>query len=558
MLMRMPSFLAVWATPIGSVAPVVFLPSESSTTSAGARFWPGLTFSPLGPNALCSALTDTLSASPIAVPPCACSESSASLTWVRSVVGLTSSRAAWSKVTSPSRTCLGILPTNCLAALRAAVMRSGLTSVAVIDPDVSVASMIAPCSRVVDASTRGRARAKMSSAVESSSSTAGTWRRQLGVLETTLASRSTLVKRTAYFVRRRCMSTYTAASTGMISSPSRTSGHWKVIAAPVPGAWPAAAATRRGRQHHVVHARVTQELGDLAALLGRRGGEALAQLARAGVGLDLATGLGVDEGEHAHGRELELARVADLDGEHGVAGAQRAQRVEPILRPAEVGDEDDEAAVAGHAAGAAQRRAQRGVAAALGRRLLAQGDEQAEQAGAALTRRQRDRLVAAERVDAEAVGALARQLADDQGHALGDVGLAPVGGAEVHRGGVVDQQPGGQRPLGHGHAHVGLAHARGHVPVDLAHVVARHVRPDGGELDAAADARRAVLAGHDPLDPARQGQIHARSRPAGVGPGPGRSGVRSRTWGRVTRRPRARRSSGGERPARPGRGSRRW
>jgi len=46
----------------------------------------------------------------------------------------------------------------------------------------------------------------MSSAVESSSSTAGTWRRQLGVLATTLASRSTLVKRTAYFVRRRCMS----------------------------------------------------------------------------------------------------------------------------------------------------------------------------------------------------------------------------------------------------------------------------------------------------------------------------------------------------------------
>src|SRR6185369_10209873 len=161
----------------------------------------------------------------------------------------------------------------------------------------------------------------------------------------------------------------------MISSPSRTSGHWKLIAVPVPRAWPTAAATRprstapRGpRAHH--------------AAAGPPGGEALAQLARAGVGLDLAAGLGIDEGEHAHGRELELARVADLDGEHGVAGAQRPQRVKPVLRPAEVGDEDDEATLAGHAAGAAQRRAQRGAAAALGRRLLAQGDEQAEQARA--------------------------------------------------------------------------------------------------------------------------------------------------------------------------------
>ena len=128
-----------------------------------------------------------------------------------------------------------------------------------------------------------------------------------------------------------------------------------------------------------------------------------------------------------------------------------------------------------------------------------------------------------------------RQLADDQGHALGDVGLAPVGGAEVHRGGVVEQQPGGQRPLGHGHAHVGLAHARGHVPVDLAHVVARHVRPDGGELDAAADGPGAVLAGHQALDAARQRQIEraqqAGGRRARV---PADPAVRSRTWGRVT------------------------
>src|SRR3712207_9255581 len=48
---------------------------------------------------------------------------------------------------------------------------------------------------------------------------------------------------------------------------------------------------------------------------------------------------------------------------------------------------------------------------------------------------------------------------------------------------------GGQRALADVHANVGLAQARGRVPVDVADIVAGEVRPDHGQLGARADLR---------------------------------------------------------------------
>ena len=85
--------------------------------------------------------------------------------------------------------------------------------------------------------------------------------------------------------------------------------------------------------------------------------------------------------------------------------------------------------------------------------------------------------------------------------------LRLVGGAERHRRGRVEHEPGGQRPLAHVHAHVRLLHARGHVPVNVAHVVARVVRADHRQLGSGAHLRRQVLARHEALDAAQDGEV---------------------------------------------------
>ena len=215
-----------------------------------------------------------------------------------------------------------------------------------------------------------------------------------------------------------------------------------------------------------------------------------------------------------------LARVADLDRQHAVAGAQRAHAALPVALAAEVGHQHDQPALAGDGGGRGDRGAERGRARAVLLGLPAQLGQQLEQPDAALARAQHLRRAAAERHHAEPVAAPARDVADGDRHALGDVGLAAVGGAEGHRGRGVEHQPGGQRALAHVHAHVRLAHAGGHVPVDVADVVAREVRPDHRQLGAGADLRRQVLAGHEALDPPQHGEVEraqdgGRDRPAG-------------------------------------------
>ena len=152
---------------------------------------------------------------------------------------------------------------------------------------------------------------------------------------------------------------------------------------------------------------------------------------------------------------------------------------------------------------------------------IAQLGQQPEQPGAPLARRQHARLVAAERDDAEPVAAPRRDVADRERDALGDVGLAPQRRAERHRRRDVEHQPRRHRALADVHAHVRLAHPRGHVPVDVADVVARLVRPDHRQLGAGADLRRQVVARHERLDPPHHGEVERAQDRVGDRPRPG-------------------------------------
>ncbi len=139
-------------------------------------------------------------------------------------------------------------------------------------------------------------------------------------------------------------------------------------------------------------------------------------------------------------------------------------------------------------------------------RFVGERPEQAEHAVPTTGGRPDDRASArtAEGDHAEPIGAAGDEAADDEGGALGHVRLAPVGGAEVHRRGAVDEQPGRQLAVGHVLADLRDAAARGGLPVDAPDVVARLVRPDAVELQAGAKAQPAVVA--DEASPRASGQ----------------------------------------------------
>ena len=99
--------------------------------------------------------------------------------------------------------------------------------------------------------------------------------------------------------------------------------------------------------------------------------------------------------------------------------------------------------------------------------------------------------------------------------AFGDVGLAAIGGAELHRGRAVDQEPRREGSLGDMHAHVRLVRTGRREPVDLAHVVARLVGTHLGELGGDAELARAELTAQDAVDASAHGQVERAQRGLG-------------------------------------------
>ena len=97
---------------------------------------------------------------------------------VRSVVGSSTCSAVLPNLTSPSRKSSGTWRESVRAASRAATSRSGRTSLASIEPDVSVTITIVASLRCAATVRSGRASATSSAPTASSASSAGTWRSQ--------------------------------------------------------------------------------------------------------------------------------------------------------------------------------------------------------------------------------------------------------------------------------------------------------------------------------------------------------------------------------------------
>ena len=133
----------------------------------------------------------------MAVPPSAARPASARRTWSWSVVGGCSTCAVSLNETAPTRSASGASSRKLFAAWRAADSRSGATSVAVIERDVSVTSTTEACSTGTATVVSGRASASTSPATDSASRADGTWRRQRASAGTARAATGAPGKRTA-------------------------------------------------------------------------------------------------------------------------------------------------------------------------------------------------------------------------------------------------------------------------------------------------------------------------------------------------------------------------
>jgi hypothetical protein len=134
-------------------------------------------------------------------------------------------------------------------------------------------------------------------------------------------------------------------------------------------------------------------------------------------------------------RQAGLARVAHLDGHHRVMCGQGAERLDPLLLVAEVGDEDDEPRRGGDAPKLHERVRERALVAL----ALAVGGDAARQRtahrdGARLrrARRQQPRLARAERAQRDTAGTPHRQTRHHDRRAVGHVALQSLGRSERH------------------------------------------------------------------------------------------------------------------------------
>src|SRR3954452_18284129 len=135
----MPTLPAALAAAMAS-RPLVDLPSESSTIAAGGG-WPLLSPEDAA-GVVRSAVTEVAIASPLAVPPLAFIFAIASRATSRAVVGVASTVGVLLNAMTPTITFFGTLSRHARPACLAATRRFGVTSVAVMEPETSVASMI--------------------------------------------------------------------------------------------------------------------------------------------------------------------------------------------------------------------------------------------------------------------------------------------------------------------------------------------------------------------------------------------------------------------------------
>ena len=201
--------MAFWAIVAGS-APVLLAPSESSTIAAGF--------------CLASAVNALSSASPVAVPPLACRASSVALTCTRSCVGARTVCGPSANAMSPIWSWSGTLSKKWLPAAIAACSRLGLTSVAFIEPLVSVTNITLAFSTGTATVASGRASATAIAASAVSSRAGGTLRRTLLDLGITAATVAAAGNRITYLAGLRRAKNNASSAIGTTASPARNRG----------------------------------------------------------------------------------------------------------------------------------------------------------------------------------------------------------------------------------------------------------------------------------------------------------------------------------------------
>ena len=207
-----------------------------------------------------------------------------------------------------------------LAAAFAAVSRSGATSVAFIEPDVSVTSITDAFSTGTATVASGRASAVISPASARHSSAGGIARRARPVRPATAASVAVAGKRTTYFAGRLRASKSASSAAGMAARREQEQrgleAHRRLRPRPRSQSASVVNSTCRARARRRCDLSSSRRASSAAC-------EPPPQLRARRVGLEPLPGLGIDERQMPGVGQLALTRVDDLDREHVVALRER-------------------------------------------------------------------------------------------------------------------------------------------------------------------------------------------------------------------------------------------
>ena len=244
----------------------------------------------------------------------------------------------------------------------------------------------------------------------------------------------------------------------------------------------------------------------MSAVCRRAASAAYRSRMRVVVGVDdpSATGLGVDDRDQPDVGQFELATVDHLHGDHLVPRGEGAQRPLPRRLAEEVGHDDRHAAALGGLADEADRPGEiAGVA--VGR----WGTQRGQHRGRVGTARSGgDQSSARARGDGtDAVAAAAGEKGERSRRRPRQLVLGGSAGSERVARRRVEHQPQLELVVGDRVAHVGVVGAGRDGPVDVARVVAGHVRPCFAALGAVTGEQPGMVAGQQPVEAADDGQL---------------------------------------------------
>ena len=491
----------------------------------------------------------SVSASPSAVPSPGRASRVRPRTTLRSCVGGATTAARSAKITTPTRSESGTTFQEALDRVPAAASLVGLTSVAVIERDMSTASMTVASFRLTERVACGRANPVTSTATATSSTATGRCRSRPGDWPTTLgkiaARRTAPCRRAASPLQQDVGRPLPRDEQQREQRERPLEAHRRGLPAAQEGheqAQPVAL----GRQHDVPDAdggeqRRATPLRSSAAAAAKRCAQPLA----ARVDAQPPAGLRVDEPELADvGSSCSRAsRISIASTSWRAASCSSGRRQSSGPRKSET--TTTSARWRARRAVRAQRRAERGRA-----RPPSLGSSRSAPSSPSSPRRpwRGGRTRGLARRTSTTPSRLPRRVAT-----WPSASATPSATSALRRSAVpnviearrVEHEPGRQHPLGDVHAHVRLA-ACGPSRSSRSGARRRRARTGApGRARCRRRARRAVVAREQALDAAPDRQVERAQQRAGQRPGPGRAGVarparRARRTSRApARRPRS-------------------